>query len=387
MIRSGWGLARDAVGCDFEHSRVAGVTFDLDMIRYGRVGGSTWRNRVPPVKLGIGKDAGLRRSEQRMDDRVSPSGAQPHDRPLFGILCMNGAVALFVAMDAVIKTVSGAIPTGEIVFFRNAFVYLPILIFMARRAAGGFTLRTRDPLGHLARGIFGVASIYGFFLSYKLLPLSQAVALGLSVPLFITLLAIPLLREQVGLRRWLACIVGFIGVLIMTRHNVGTGDMELWQPATLLPIGAALTYALAMISVRRLSATESSGTIVFYFTAFATCAALASAPLAHWWPELAWVWPSREHWPLVVLIGVLGGCAQILLTVGYRHAPASIIAPFEYMALIYGFLFGFAVFGEIPDAALILGGILVVGSGLYILRREALAARAKRETPVPHPPA
>src|SRR5262245_16775046 len=136
------------------------------------------------------------------------SGTQPHDRPLFGILCMNGAVALFVAMDAVIKTVSGAIPTGEIVFFRNIFAFLPIFLFMMRR--GGLTLRTRDPAGHLLRGIFGVASIYGFFLSYKLLPLSQAVALGLSVPLFITLLAIPLLREQVGLRRWLACIVGFV---------------------------------------------------------------------------------------------------------------------------------------------------------------------------------
>lgn len=315
------------------------------------------------------------------------SGAQPHDRPLFGILCMNGAVALFVAMDAVIKTVSGAIPTGEIVFFRNIFAFLPVLIFMTRRNGGGFTLRTRDPLGHLLRGLFGVASIYGFFLSYKLLPLSQAVALGLSVPLFITLLAIPLLGEQVGLRRWLACIVGFVGVLVMTRHNLGSEGLELWQPATLLPIGAAMTYALAMISVRRLSATESSGTIVFYFTVFATCAALASAPLGHWWPELAWVWPSRNHWPLVILIGLLGGCAQILLTLGYRHAPASIIAPFEYMALIYGLLFGFALFGEVPDAALILGGILVVGSGLYILRREALAARARRNQPVPHPPA
>lgn len=311
-------------------------------------------------------------------------GARTQDRPLFGILCMNGAVALFVAMDAVIKTVSGAIPTGEIVFFRNLFAFAPILFFMARMS-GGLTLRTRDPLGHLLRGVFGVVSIYGFFLSYKLLPLSQAVALGMSAPLFITLLAIPLLGEQVGLRRWAACIVGFLGVLAMTRPELGGGG-TIWQPATLLPVCAAMTYALAMISVRRLSATESSAAIVLYFTAFATCAALASAPLAHWWPELAWVWPSPEHWPLVILIGLLGGCAQILLTLGYRHAPASIIAPFEYMALIYGFLFGFAVFGEVPDAALILGGLVVVASGLYILRREALAARAGNPAAVPHRP-
>ena len=293
------------------------------------------------------------------------------DRPLFGILCINGAVAVFVIMDAVIKAVSDTIPTGEIVFFRNLFAFVPILAFMLR--SGGISLRTRDPLGHLLRGVFGVGAIFCYFLSYKLLPLSEAIALGLSIPIFLTLLSIPLLGEQVGPRRWAACIAGFIGVLVMTRPDTLIGGGA-WRPAVLLPLAGALSYALAMISVRRLTATEQSGTIVFYFTLFATCAALATAPLGWVSPDLApyfgWVWPAAADWPYAVAIGLLGGCAQILLTLAYRHAAASLVAPFEYMALIYGFLLGFAVFGERPDRYLVLGGALVVGSGLYILRRE-----------------
>jgi drug/metabolite transporter (DMT)-like permease len=284
---------------------------------------------------------------------------------------MNGAVALFVVMDAIIKHVSSALPTGEIMFFRNTFAFLPILLFMARR--GGLSLRTRDPLGHVLRGLFGVGAIYCYFLSYKLLPLSEAIALGLSIPIFLTLLSIPLLGEQVGARRWAACIIGFVGVLAMTRPETMLTDA--WRAATLLPVAGALFYALAMISVRRLTATERSGAIVFYFTLIATVAALATAPLGALWPELAWSWPSPAHWPYAIAIGLVGGTAQILLTVAYRHAPASLIAPFEYMALIYGFLLGFVFFAERPDRWLMLGGALVVGSGLYILHREARRAR------------
>lgn len=294
---------------------------------------------------------------------------------------MNGAVALFVVMDAVIKAVSDTMPTGEIVFFRNLFAFVPILLFMARRkigGSGGISLRSRDPLGHVLRGAFGVAAIFCYFLSYKLLPLSEAVALGLSIPIFLTLLSIPLLGEAVGLRRWAACIVGFAGVLVMTRPGILLGGGE-WRAATLLPVAGALFYALAMISVRRLTATEHSGTIVFYFTLFATCAALATAPLGVLWPDLGpdfrWVWPAPADWPCAIAIGLLGGAAQILLTLAYRNAPASLVAPFEYMALIYAFLLGFAVFDERPDRWLLLGGVLVVGSGLYILHREAMKAR------------
>jgi drug/metabolite transporter (DMT)-like permease len=215
--------------------------------------------------------------------------------------------------------------------------------------------------------------MYCYFLSYKLLPLSDAIALGLSGPIFLTVLSIPFLGEKVGIRRWSACIVGFVGVLVMTRPGAGV-----WQPEALVPLLAAVFYALAMISIRKLTGTEQSGTIVFYFTVFAALAGLATAPLGAFWPELAWVWPSDlEFWGIVVLIGLMGGCGQILITIAFRCAPVSVVAPFDYMALVYGFMLGFVFFHEIPDAYLIVGGAVVVASGIYIVHRETVVARQR----------
>lgn len=293
------------------------------------------------------------------------------DRPVFGIVLINLATVIFTAMDAVIKGVSDIFPTGQLVFFRNLFAFAPILIFMATQ--GGISLRTKHLGGHLLRGLFGVAAMYCYFLSYKLLPLSEAIALGLSGPIFLTILSIPFLGEKVGIRRWSACIVGFLGVLVMTRPGAGV-----WQAAALVPLLAAVFYALAMISIRKLTGTERSGTIVFYFTTFATLAGLLTAPLGGIWPELAWVWPSDwEFWGIVILIGLMGGCGQILITIAFRCAPVSVVAPFDYMALVYGFILGFLFFAEVPDAYLIVGGLIVVASGIYIVHRETVVARQR----------
>ena len=303
------------------------------------------------------------------------------DRPIFGIGLINLAVVIFTGMDAVIKGVSDTFPTGEVVFFRNLFAFAPILAFMLWQ--GRLVLRTRHALGHLMRGLFGVSAMYCFFLSYKLLPLSDAIALGLSGPIFLTVLSIPFLGEHVGVRRWSACIVGFIGVLIMTRPGAGV-----WQLEAAVPLLGAVFYALAMISIRKLTGTEGSGSIVFYFTLFATLAGLATAPLGQFDPELAWVWPSPREWLIVAAIGLMGGSAQILMTIAYRSAPVSVVAPFDYMALVYGFILGFMFFAEIPDAYLIVGGATVVASGIYIVHRETVVTRQRRrQQPVPPLPA
>jgi drug/metabolite transporter (DMT)-like permease len=302
------------------------------------------------------------------------------DRPIFGIVLINLAVVVFTSMDAVIKGVSETFPTGELVFFRNLFAFGPILGFMMWQ--GRIDLRTRHLVGHLLRGLFGVSAMYCYFLSYKLLPLSDAIALGLSGPIFLTILSIPFLGERVGVRRWSACIVGFIGVLIMTRPGAGV-----WQPEALVPLLAAVFYALAMISIRKLTATEGSGSIVFYFTLFATLAGLATAPLGAVDPDLAWVWPSSWEWLIVLAIGLMGGCGQILITIAFRCAPVSVVAPFDYMALVYGFILAFIFFREIPDWYLIVGGATVVASGIYIVHRETIIARERRrrqaESPLP----
>ena len=302
------------------------------------------------------------------------------DSPIKAVVLANVAVLVFTLMDGVIKDVSDVFPTGQLLFFRNFFAFPVILGFML--ATGGLRLSTRRWVGHFWRGVFGVGAMYSFFLSYKLLPLSDAVALGLSGPIFLTVLSIPFLGEKVGIRRWSAVIVGFLGVLLMTRP--GAGALQL---AAFAPLCAAVFYALAMITIRRLSASEPSTTIVFYFTLFATLIALVTSQLDHLGAEYAWVWPQGWEWGSVLLIGFMGGVGQLVITYAFRLAPVSLIAPFDYMALVYAFIIGHLWFGEVPDAYLIVGGLLVVLSGTYIIHRETVVARQqRREPPAPVQP-
>jgi len=313
------------------------------------------------------------------NDTAKPGGGFG-EQAFLGILFANGAVFTFTVMDAVIKGVSTEFPTGELIFFRNLFAFIPLLLFAWLRD-GKLTLRTRNPWGHVLRGGFGVTSMYCFFFSYLKLPLSDAIALGLSGPIFITVLSVLLLGEKVGWRRWSAVLAGFVGVIIMTRPGPGLFDVNAFWP-----LAAAILYALAMISIRRLGASESSSTIVFYFTAFSVLASLVTIPFGWIDSQYAWVMPaSLGQLGRVFAIGILGGCAQIFLTKAYQRARASVVAPFDYTALVYGFLLGWFFFEEVPDAFLIVGGIVVVLSGVYIIHRETVVARVQRRLP-PAPP-
>ena len=299
---------------------------------------------------------------------------------VLGLVFANCAVLTFTVMDAVIKSVSPVFPTGEIIFFRNIFAFIPLLAFAYWRH-GGVPLKTSRPWGHVMRGVFGVASMFCFFLSYKLMPLSDAIALGLSGPIFITVLSVPVLGEHVGWRRWSAVIVGFVGVLVMTRPGSTLFDVNAF-----VPLAAAILYAVAMLSIRKLGATEPSTTIVFHFTAFATLASLLTIPWGMVDPEQAWVLPSSwAQLGVLIVIGGLGGVAQIVMTMAYQRARAATVASFDYTALIYGFLLGAIFFGEVPDIFLIVGGGIVVVAGVYIIHRETVVARQQHRAP-PIPP-
>jgi drug/metabolite transporter (DMT)-like permease len=288
--------------------------------------------------------------------------AAGHDNPVRGMILMIGAVFLFTTMDALVKVASETYPTGQIVFFRNFVAFLPLSFFVAR--AGGLSvLRTRRLGAHLVRGAVGLSAMVCFFLSYKLLPLAEAVAIGMAGPLFITALSVPFLAEKVGIRRWSAVVVGFIGVLVMTRPGTGIFD-----PAALIPLVGAFFLGLAMVMVRSLSRSEHSATIVFYFTITATLASAASLP----WQ---WVTPDWIGLGLLVTIGLIGGCAQFTMTQAFRLAPAALVAPFEYLALVFAIGFGFGIWGEVPDLWLVSGAAIVVASGIYILHRETVRAR------------
>jgi len=306
-------------------------------------------------------------------------GSTARNSALFGILYANIAVFTFTMMDAIIKGISNTFPTGEIIFFRNIFAFVPLLIYAFWRD-GGISLRTSRPWGHVMRGVSGVVSMYCFFRSYLEMHLSDAIALGLSGPIFITVLSVPVLGEQVGWRRWSAVIVGFLGVLVMTRPGSTLFD---WNAGW--PLAAAILYAIAMMSIRKLGATEPSTTIVFHFTAFAALASLLTIPWGMFEPRYAWVLPNDlGDLALVAVIGVLGGIAQIVLTKAYQRARAAVVAPFDYTALVYGLLLGWIFFHEVPDAYLIVGGLIVVASGIYIIHRETAVARAQhRFAPIP----
>jgi drug/metabolite transporter (DMT)-like permease len=287
-----------------------------------------------------------------------------------GIYAMLAAVLLFSCMDALIKHAAADYPVGQIVFFRNLFAFIPVFYFV-RQAGGPAVLRTRRLGGHVLRGIVGVTAMACVFTAFKLLPLGEAVALTLSGPIFLTALSVPLLGEKVGVRRWSAVAVGFVGALVMTRPGSGVFD-----PVALFALFGALFYALAMISIRWLSSTEPAATTVFYFTLFATAAGAASLPFG-------WQTPTAAGFLLLAGIGLIGGLAQMAMTEAFRLAPVSIIAPFEYLALVFAVGFGYLFWDEVPDAYIFGGAALVVAGGLYILHRETV--RSRRRGPPTHP--
>ena len=309
-----------------------------------------------------------------------PAAESARDRAVAGIIFANLAVLTFTLMDAVIKDVSKEFPTGELIFFRNLFAFIPLLLYVWLRGEG-LALKTRNIWGHVMRGAFGVTSMFFLFFSYRVLPLSDAIAIGLSGPIFVTVLSVPMLREQVGWRRWSAVAAGFIGTLIMIRPGPGVFDIDaIW------PLLGAVFYAFAMISIRRLGSTEPSSTIVFYFSAFSVLASFITISFGWFDDRSQWVMPHRiGPFAEVLAIGVMGGAAQIFLTKAYQRARASVVAPFDYTALVYGFLLGWTFFGEVPDVFLIVGGLIVVASGVYILHRETVVARAQHRLP-PVPP-
>jgi len=292
------------------------------------------------------------------------------------ILTMIGAVALFSSMNAMIKSLGGHYPLGQIVFFRALFAML-VLWPMIHRAGGLCSLKTKRPWGHLARSCIGVISMSCGFTAITLLPLATAAAFAFTAPLWTTTLGALVLGETVRWRRALALIVGFGGVLVMVRPDAALlGQIAAGGKTALgcaFALASAALAACAMISVRRLSATERSTTIVFYFM----LAGCLYGPLI---AGSDFRLPDLHDGMILASIGLVGGAAQLLLTNAYRGAPVAVIAPFDYTAMIWATAYGFMIWGEVPDGRVMLGAVIVIGSGIYITLREA---RLLRQIPSP----
>ncbi len=290
-----------------------------------------------------------------------------------GIIFMVLAVSLFAIQNAVVKDLVGAYPVSQVVFFRYFFGLIPVLFLVARMHRGLSVLRTGMPARHLVRGLLGVGATMGIFYGFQNLPLAEATSIAFVTPIFITVLGVFLLKETVGWRRWSAILVGLGGVLIILRPGAGVID-----PAALVILAACLAIALTLVMSRQMSRKECPATIAFHFT---WISALVSGIAMIW----HWQTPNLADLAMFLLLGLLGGSAYLLVIRAYAEAPGSIIAPFDYLHILWASVLGFLLWGDVPGLNVALGAAIVIGSGLYILHRETTLGRKPLASRKVHP--
>lgn len=270
-------------------------------------------------------------------------------------------------MSALIKA-AGQVPAGQIVFFRSFFAILPILVMLAWQRELRVALATQRPFSHIARGVVGVTSMGLSFFALTRLPLPEAITLNYAQPLLVVVFSALFLGETIRVYRWSAVVVGLIGVCIvswpkLTMFGAETGMSNQQAVGVAAALVAAAISAVALLLVRNLVRSEKSTTIVLWFSLSASVAGLLTVPFG--WAQL-----SGQQAAFLVVAGFCGGIAQILMTEAYRYAEASTVAPFEYASLIIGVVVGYLAFGEVPTIHMLVGGAIVVGSGLFIIWRE-----------------
>ena len=301
------------------------------------------------------------------------------NNPMLGISLKVASVAVFVGMSTLLKAADG-IPLGQLIFFRSFFAVLAILVYFAMRGQVSGILQTRHGFSHFWRGMVGVGAMTLSFYALTKLPLPEAIAINYASPLIAVVLGAVILHEVVRMYRWSAVVIGLFGVLIiiwprMTLFAEGqVGHNE--AMGALAALGGAIMAAFAMMLVRRLVQTEKTSTVVIYFSISATVISLVSIPFG-------WVMPSGPQFAMLIAAGVAGGVAQILLTECYRHAPMSTIAPFEYTSMLLGLGIGFFFFGDVPTLEMLLGSVIVMSAGGYIIYREHQLALAPHKTNTP----
>ncbi|MBM6594494.1 DMT family transporter [Microvirga pudoricolor] len=288
--------------------------------------------------------------------------------PLLGISLKVLSAFAFTLMSAGLKIVSDRYPTGQIVFFRSFFALIPLLAWLSWQGSLIHAIRTNNVTGHFVRGFIGTVGMALSFSALYYLPLHDTIAIGYAAPLMVVILAAVFLKEKVRAYRWTAVAVGFVGVMIMLSPYLGQSALsgDLMAASSIgagLALMAAFTSAGAAIQVRRLTQTEKTGAIVFYFSVMSAFFGLLTI-------VLGWKMPPLDDFLLFLATGILGGIGQILMTQSYRHADASIIAPFEYTTMIWAILFGWFLFGDLPGWTVVAGAIIVAAAGLFVVWRE-----------------
>lgn len=291
---------------------------------------------------------------------------------LRGIFFKAAATLAMAVVAALVKALTPRYPIGEIVFCRSFFMLAPVFMTMALDPRGFALLKTHRPLAHLRRSLVGIIGVTGTFLALRYLPLADATALTFSSPLFLLAIAFLVLGERVGPYRMTAVTVGFLGVVLTTLPHLG--DHALAAAPTLgiiFALTAAVAIAFVQLSLRALR-DEPAATTVFYFALAITAASVVSLPFAFNWPD------NAADWLMLPATGLVGGLSQLLLTHSYRHAEATVLAPFDYLQLAWAVIIGYVLFGEVPATLVILGALIIAASGVFIGMRERVLARHRK---------
>lgn len=288
----------------------------------------------------------------------------PEGDSMRGIAFMAGGMFLFSAVDTQAKFLTESLHPIQIVWSRQLGLFLGVLILIAMR--GMSVLRTGQPLLQIGRGALAATSATLFVVAVSYVPLADAVAVSFVAPFIVTLMGALILREPVGLRRWVAVIIGFAGTLIVIRPGLGV-----LHPAVGLVLIAATAFAFRQVLSRVLSGTDSVQTTVAYTALVGS--ALLTIPLP-------FVWQAPQmglEMVLLVSIALMAAVAEVLVIKALETAQAVVVAPVQYSLLIWGTFYGWMVFGQLPDMWTWVGALIIVATGIYTLNRERLAAKRR----------
>ena len=273
-----------------------------------------------------------------------------------GFLYMFMSICAFSLMDVIVKW-SVDYPIGQVLFFRGFFGIVFYFFIIPRARFKNFYLTDRPGL-HALRCISGLIALVAIFIALRELPLATVVSISFAAPIFTTIFSIFLLSEKVGAYRWLAVLIGFIGITVITEP--GISELNIYY---IFPVIFCLGLSYVAITIRQLSSTEPVWLISFYFSLSITLLSFLTIPQG-------WVMPTFEHFILLSLMGTFGGVANLWLSQSYKYSEVSLVTPLKYLALIFAIIFGYFIWDEIPTIKTLAGAFLVIISTLIIFRRE-----------------
>ena len=278
------------------------------------------------------------------------------NKPLKGILLMNLAMFLLAGMDGISKTLAPDYSVPQILCVRF-LIFCLFALAIARPKSFRAAFRSRHPYLQIARSLIIVVEVGIFILAFRYLPLADAHAIAGIAPLLVTALAVPFLGEKVGLRRWTAIAIGFVGLLVIVRPGIGV-----FNPAALIPLAGAGLWAVYQILVRKVSDDDAATSLLY----MAVIGAVVMTLLAPFF----WTPPDTTGWLLLGALGVVGSLGHYILILAFRATTATTLQPFHYIVLLWATAIGYLVFDDLPDLWTILGAAIIAGSGLYAFYRE-----------------